>query len=124
VVPTRRLDCLVPRPIVWIGSSKEDISGLPGEVKASFGLRLYELQRGGTPLDMKALTLFGPGVCELRERFDTNTYRVVYVLNLGCVIYVLHVFMKKSKSGIGLPRGDALLIESRLKRAREMEKGR
>ena len=61
-------------------------------------MRLYELQQGGTPLDMKPVTQFGAGVCELRESFDTNAYRVVYVVNLGKALYVLHAFMKKSKS--------------------------
>lgn len=112
-----------PRPLVWMGSSKDDISELPLEVKASFGMRLYELQQGGTPLDMKPVTQFGAGVYELRESFDTNAYRVVYVVNLGKALYVLHAFMKKSKSGIGLPKPDAALIEVRLKRARELDKG-
>jgi phage-related protein len=106
-----------------VGRSKEDISALPPEVKASFGLRLYELQQGGTPLDMKRLTQFGAGVCELRDSFDTNAYRAVYVVNLAKALYVLHAFMKKSKSGIGLPKPDAALIEARLQRAREMDKG-
>ena len=111
------------RPIVWVGSSKDDISELPLEVKASFGMRLYELQQGRTPLDMKPVTQFGAGVYELRESFDTNAYRVVYVVSLGKALYVLHAFMKKSKSGIGLPKPDAALIEARLKRARELDKG-
>jgi predicted XRE-type DNA-binding protein len=34
---------------------------------------------------------------------------------------VLHAFMKKSKSGIGLPKPDAELIETRLKRARALD---
>lgn len=104
-----------------MGSSKDDISAMPvEEVKASFGLRLYELQGGGTPLDMKPLTQFGGGVYELRDSFDGNAYRVMYVINLGKALYVLHAFMKKSKSGIGLPRSDAALIETRLRRAREL----
>ena len=111
------------RPLVWVGSSKDDISELPLEVKASFGMRLYELQQGGTPLDMKPVTQFGAGVYELRESFNTNAYRVVYVVNLGKALYVLHAFIKKSKSGIGLPKPDAALIEARLKRARELDKG-
>ncbi len=109
------------RPIVWIAGSKDDISLLPREVKASFGSRLRELQQGKTPLDMKPLPQFGRGVYELRERFDTNAYRLMYVLNLGKAVYVLHAFMKKSKSGIGLPKPDAELIEVRLRRARELD---
>lgn len=109
------------RPIVWIASSKDDLSALPGKVKASFGLRLYELQIGKTPLDMKKLTQFGSGVYELRESLAGNAYRAVYVVNLGKALYVLHAFMKKSKSGIGLPKPDAELIALRLTRAKQMD---
>jgi phage-related protein len=62
-----------------------------------------------TPLEMKALARFGRGVFELRESYDRNAYRVVYIANLRKAIYVLHAFMKKSKSGIGLSRKDAAL---------------
>jgi phage-related protein len=110
-----------PKPIIWVGSSKDDISALPGPVKASFGHRLWQVQKGESPLDMRSLTQFGSGVFELRERFDKNAYRLVYVVNLEKAIYVLHAFMKKSKSGIGLPKLDAELIETRLKRARTLD---
>ena len=90
-------------------------------MKGSFGFRLSELQHGETPLDMKPLTQFGGGVYELRESFDGNAYRAVYVVNLGSALYVLHAFMKKSKSGIGLPKPDQELIEARLKQARQLE---
>jgi phage-related protein len=109
------------RPLIWVGSSKEDISALSDEVKASFGHRLRELQDGKTPLGMKPLPQFGTGVYELLEDFDRNTYRLMYVVNLKKGIYVLHVFIKKSKSGIGLPKRDANLIERRLQYARIMD---
>ncbi|HEX9461564.1 MAG TPA: type II toxin-antitoxin system RelE/ParE family toxin [Alphaproteobacteria bacterium] len=104
-----------------MAGSKDDLSALPREVKASFGSRLFELQRGKTPLDMKPLPQFGAGVYELRERFDRNAYRVVYVLNLRNALYVLHAFIKKSKSGIALPKPDAELISNRLQRAQELD---
>jgi phage-related protein len=91
-------------------------------VKGSFGSRLYELQQGKTPLDMKPLPQLGSGVYELREHFDRNAYRMMYVLNLKKALYVLHAFVKKSKSGIGLPKPDADLIAVRLRRARELDK--
>ena len=95
---------------------------MPKPVKASFGYRLRRLQRGEPAADTKALPQFGTGVYELREAFDTNAYRVMYVLRLKSAIYVLHAFMKKSASGIGLPRNDIRVIEARLKRAVEMNK--
>jgi phage-related protein len=118
---TKRPDRPLVRPVVWVGSSKDDLSALPSEVKGSFGSRLYELQQGKTPLDIKPLSQFGPGVYELRESFDGNAYRMMYVVNLKKALYVLHAFMKKSKSGIGLPKPDAELIAVRLRRARELD---
>jgi phage-related protein len=84
-------------------------------------MRLHELQQGKTPLYMKPLTQFGTGVYELRESFDRNAYRLIYVVNLDKALYVLHVFMKKSKSGIGLPKPDAELIAVRLRRTRDLD---
>ena len=71
--------------------------------------------------DVKPLPQFGTGVLELRERFDRNAYRLMYVVKLKKAVYVLHAFMKKSKSGIGIPKPDAELIEARLKRARALD---
>jgi phage-related protein len=95
---------------------------MPREVKVSFGLRLYELQQRKTPLDMKPLPQFGSGVYELRESYERNAYRLMYVVNLTRALYVLHVFVKKSKSGIGLPKPDAELIAIRLRRAHELDR--
>jgi phage-related protein len=89
--------------VAWIGSSKKDISNLPPPVKSSFGYRLWQLQCGRTPHEMRPLPQFGTGVFELRESYDRNVYRLMYVINLNKAIYVLQVFMKKSKSGVGLP---------------------
>ena len=125
--PTRRLlggdtpPASPSKPVIWIGSSKSDISAMPGPVKASFGHRLSEVQRGRTPPDTKPLPQFGGGVFEVRERFDGNAYRVMYVVALRKAIYVLHAFMKKSTSGIALPRPDAELIALRLKRAEALD---
>ena len=109
------------RPVAWIASSKDDLSTLPSEVKGSFGFRLYELQQGKRPPDIKPLSQFGPGVYELRESLDRNAYRMMYVVNLKKAIYVLQAFMKKSKSGIGLPKPDAELIAVRLRRAQQLD---
>jgi phage-related protein len=104
-----------------MGSSKDDISQLPGPVKASFGHRLRLVQQGKPVMDAKALPAFGAGVVELRESFDSNAFRTVYVVSLKKAVYVLHAFMKKSKSGMALPKPDAALIELRLKRARILD---
>jgi phage-related protein len=111
----------LPRAVIWVGSSKDDISALPPPVKASFGHRLRQVQNGETPGDMKPLPQFGSGIFELRERFDKNAYRLIYVVNLRKAVYVLHAFMKKSKSGTRIPKPDVELIETRLRRAQTLD---
>ena len=70
---------------------------------------------------MKPLPQFGTGVYELRESFNRNAYRLIYVVNLTKALYALHAFMKKSKSGIGFSKSEAELIDVRLRRARELD---
>ncbi len=59
----------------------------------------------------------GASVVEVREDFQTDTYRAVYTVKFEEAIYVLHCFQKKAKTGIATPKPDLKLIESRLKDA-------
>lgn len=106
------------REVRWLGSSKEDLSAFPRKV---FGRALFDVQNGETPEIAKALPQFGSGVFELRDAFGGNAYRSIYIVKLAKAIYVLHAFMKKSKSGRGIPREDIRIIELRLKHARLLE---
>ncbi len=109
------------KPLVWISNSRKEIAELPKPVRASFGHRLWQVQQGQAPRDMKMLPEIGRGVCELRESFDRNSFRVVYIVSLPSAIYVLHAFMKKSKSGIGIPKPNLERIQARLKKALTMD---
>ena len=112
------------RKIEWVGDSKEDLSVMPCPVKRSFGYGLREIQKGGQPDAMKPMPQFGGGVFELREQFEGNAYRLMYVVKLRKAVYVLDVFMKKSTFGIGLLKHDRERIRARYQRAVEMDKGR
>ena len=57
------------------------------------------------------------GVLEVVGDFDGNAYRAVYTVKFVGVVYVLHVFQKKSKKGIATPQREIGLIKERLKRA-------
>lgn len=48
---------------------------------------------------------------------DGNTYRAVYTVRFPEIVYVLHVFQKRSKTGIQTPKHVIDLIRSRLKTA-------
>lgn len=109
------------RDIRWLGSSKEDLSAFPREVKRVFGRALFDVQNGDSPEIAKALPQFGSGVFELRDAFGGNAYRSVYVVKLASAVYVLHAFVKKSKSGRAIPREDVRTIGLRLKQARLLE---
>lgn len=108
------------REIIWIGSSLKDMRRLPEDVQDEISYVLHLVQNGEYDKSIKALK--GKelqGVYEIRCRIDTNAYRAVYVLNLGDSIYMLHVFQKKSKQGIGTPKADMEIIRQRLKTAKE-----
>lgn len=65
---------------------------------------------------MKALEGFGgASVLEVIEDLDGDTYRAVYTVRFREIIYVLHAFQKKSKSGSAAPKADIDLIRQRLK---------
>lgn len=73
---------------------------------------------GGKHESAKPLKGFkGAGVLEVVENYDGDTYRAVYTVRFAEVIYVLHCFQKKSKSGIATPKQDLDLIQARLKTA-------
>jgi len=58
-------------------------------------------------------------VLEIVEDFQSDTYRCAYTMKFSGVVYVLHAFQKKSKSGIKTPKQKIDLVKDRLKRAQE-----
>ncbi|MEF3697125.1 type II toxin-antitoxin system RelE/ParE family toxin [Desulfolutivibrio sp.] len=110
-----------PKELVWIGSSRKDIKGYPLAVRRAFGLALYAAQKGEWPPDAKALKGFGgTGVLEIIEDHRGDTYPAVYTIRFATVVYVLHVFQKKSKHGVSTPQRDIDLIKERLKKAEQL----
>jgi len=96
---------------------------LPKAVRYDIGFDLYRIQQGRTPESAKPLKGLS-GVMEIVERYDTDTYRTVYVANLGGEVCVLHCFKKKSKRGIKTPKEDIYIIKHRLRLAKEHSKKR
>lgn len=88
------------------------------EVQDVFGSALLDAQFGDVPQGARS---FGEGmpheVMKLVEDHDGNTYRAAYTVAFARAVYVLHTFVKKSKSGIGTPGPDNELIRTRLKAA-------
>jgi phage-related protein len=106
------------KPLIWIGSSKEDLKDLPQKPRRAIGYALSVVQRGDYPHNAKPLKGLS-SVYEIRVDHDTDTYRGVYAVNIGDAIYVLRVFKKKLKRGIETPKQDMDLIRNRLRIAKE-----
>lgn len=107
------------KPLRWVASAKRDLDAMPEDVKDVFGHAIDVAQAGGKHEDAKVLTGFGSaGVLEVVEDHLGDTYRAVYTVKFEGLVYVLHCFQKKSKSGIATPKQDLDLIDTRLKAAR------
>ncbi len=61
---------------------------------------------------------------EVVRAYRGGTFRAVYTVRLANAVYVLHVFQKKSKSGIETPQSDMQLVRQRLQEAERMAKER
>ena len=108
------------KPLVWIGSTLKDLRAFPEEVKDVMGFALSQAQAGGKHPDAKPLKGYkGAGVLEVVDDFDGDTYRAVYTVKLEGVVYALHAFQKKSKTGKATDKSDLDMIDRRLKLARD-----
>jgi len=112
----------IPKPLVWVGSSKRDLRAFPRAVQRDLGQALEIAQFGRTPIHAKPLKGFkGAGVLEVVEDHDGDTYRAVYTVKLANRVYVLHAFQKKSKRGITTPKHVIELVKARLKEAERIQ---
>jgi phage-related protein len=104
----------------FIGGSRRDIRAMPDDVQDVFGAALLDAQYGDVPVGARP---FGEGlprqVMKLVEDYAGDTYRAAYTVAFRKAVYVLHVFKKKSKSGVGTPRPDKDVILLRLAAAAE-----
>lgn len=48
-----------------------------------------------------------------------NAFRVVYAVQIGDALWVVHAFQKKSTQGIKTPKHEIALVRDRLKRLKE-----
>ena len=104
------------KPLEWLADTREELKGFPRQVQKEIGLALMAAQLGDKAPSAKPLKGYrGGGVLEVVENHDGDTYRAVYTLKFQGVVFVLHVFKKKSKRGIATPKKELDLIRRRLK---------
>lgn len=106
------------RPLHWVASSKKDLIDCGDDVKSQIGFALRFAQDGGMHESAKPLQGFGgASVLEIVANAGGDTFRGVYTVKFSKAVYVLHVFMKKSKQGSKTPKHEIDLIKVRLKAA-------
>jgi phage-related protein len=82
-------------------------------------------QRGGKHASAKPLKGYGgAGVVEIVGDFRGDTFRAVYTVRLAGVVYVLHAFQKKSKTGRETAKADIEMIDRRLQEAERIARER
>ncbi|HSX04373.1 MAG TPA: type II toxin-antitoxin system RelE/ParE family toxin [Rhabdochlamydiaceae bacterium] len=109
--------------IIWMGRSRSDLKEFPDRVQRAVGHALWGVQKGEVPPTSKLLKSFGNAkVWEIRENASSGTYRVVYTVEFKNLVAVLHVFQKKSKSGIATPKYEIELVKQRLADAKALYK--
>lgn len=97
------------KEIEFMGTSRADIKGFSDKAKSLIGYELHEVQCGNDPSDWKPMTTVGSGVREIRVKAGIQ-HRVIYVANVGEVVYVLHAFTKKTQK---TPKRDIELARQR-----------
>ena len=107
------------RAVSWVKPALKDFEKFPKEAQDRALTALTFVAEGLKPDIAKPLAGLGSGVWELAIKSRGEAYRVVYVLQLGEDIWVVHAFHKKSKSGIATPKPEIDLVRERIGRLKE-----
>jgi phage-related protein len=108
------------RPISWIKAARKEFEKFPAEAQSICLTALTVAAEGGKADIAKLLLGFGSGVFEIALAFRGNAFRVVYAVQIGIDIWVVHAFQKKATQGIKTPKHEIELIKDRLQRLKEM----
>lgn len=117
------VDQRLPKPVIWVGPARRELKALPREVQRTMGIALWFAQQGQVHPSASPMKGSLSGVVEVREDFDRNTYRLMYLAKLGDVIYVLTAFPKKATKGIATPKPILDRIAARLRQAKAIHAG-
>jgi phage-related protein len=107
------------RTISWIKAAHKEFERFPLEAQSVCLAALTIAAEGGKVDIAKPFKGLGSGILEIALPWRGNAFRVVYAVQIGDEIWVLHAFQKKSTQGIKTPQHEIELIENRLKRLKE-----
>ena len=108
------------RPVSWIKAALKEFESFPQGAKTICLVALTIATEGGKADIAKPLRGMGSGVFEIALPFRGDAFRVVYALQLGEEIWVVHAFQKRSTQGIKTPKHEVDLVKDRLRKLKEM----
>lgn len=108
------------RRISWIKAALKDFERFPAGAHEQIVNALRVAARGEKADIAKPMKGFGSGTYEIALAYRGEAYRTVYAVQIGQDIWVVHVFQKKSRTGITTPKHEIDLIRERIRRLKEM----
>jgi phage-related protein len=110
------------RPVSWLKAARKEFDKFPAGAQ-EICLAVLTIAADGGKADLaKPMRGMGSGIFEVALPFRGNAFRIVYAVQIGDDLWVVHAFQKKSKSGIETPKQEVDLIKERLKRLKEILK--
>jgi phage-related protein len=108
------------RSVSWIGSARKAFTGFPARAQEVILSALTIAAEGGKADIAKPMKGLGSGIFEIALPYQGNAFRIVYAVQIGDEIWVIHAFQKKSATGIKTQKHEIDLVKDRLKRLKEM----
>ena len=108
------------KPISWVTAARKEFDAFPEGAQTICLAALTIAAEGGKADIAKPLKGLGSGVMEIALPYRGNAFRVVYAVQIGAELWVVHAFQKKSTQGIKTPQHEIELIAARVKRLKEM----
>lgn len=108
------------RPVSWISAARKAFEDFPDGAQSLCLAALTIAAEGGKADIAKPMKGLGSGVFEIALPYRGNAFRVVYAVQLGDDIWVVHAFQKKSTTGIKTPKHEIDLVKDRIKRLKAM----
>ncbi len=108
------------RPISWVSAARKEFDSFPEGAQAICLTALTIAAEGGKADIAKPLKGLGSGVLEIALPYRGDAFRVVYAVQIGAELWVVHAFQKKSTQGIKTPKREIDLIQARVKQVKEI----
>ncbi|MBI4555999.1 MAG: type II toxin-antitoxin system RelE/ParE family toxin [Candidatus Hydrogenedentes bacterium] len=108
------------RRISWLKATLDEFKTFPEGARARCLAALTIAAEGGKADIAKPMHGIGSGVFEIALRLRGDAFRVIYAVQVGEDVWVVHAFQKKATQGIKTPKHEVDLVVGRLKRLKEI----